>query len=153
MAVLGIVFVGAFGRSGIESQARVIERFEAHATGVIAHYRVRAQEFEKSWPFELRLIGSGDSAQNVLLCHCWETHEVLTVSLDRERIYECQSAAELELNIAIMRHHVIDELDDTGIVRARVFIARNDEFGKLIKQAVFGRGKELWLIVPGFRSG
>ncbi len=49
-----------------------------------------------------------------------------------------ETAAEGELNIGIVRDHVVDEFDDAGIVRAGGFIARNDQFRELIEQLVFG---------------
>ncbi len=60
----------------------------------------------------------------------WETHEILTVSLKRQSVDEGQAATESELDIRIVRDHVIDEFDHARVVRAGAIIARDNEFGE-----------------------
>jgi len=67
MPMLGIVLMRAFGRSGIQTQARIIERFEAGAAGIVSHHRVATKELEEGWTFDLGLTGSCDFTQHAFL--------------------------------------------------------------------------------------
>ncbi len=50
----------AFGRCGIEPEARIIKGFEADARCVVTHDCVGAEEFEEGGAFEFGLTGRGD---------------------------------------------------------------------------------------------
>jgi hypothetical protein len=62
---------------------------------------------------------------------------------------ESEAPAKLELNVGIVRDHVVYEFGDARIVRARRVVARNDEFSELIEELVFGGCEELELVRGG----
>ena len=55
-----------------------------------------------------------------------EAQEIETLRLEGQGVDETETATEAELNIGIVRNHVIDEFDNTGVVGSGSFVARDN---------------------------
>src|SRR5580698_1841898 len=141
MTMFRIVGVWTGGRLAIEPQAGKIELFHSNSAGVVAHYRVPADQTEERLSLSSsRRISPGCALQNFNLLTGRELGEARAMVLLRGGVQPAQSISHglLDFLFAVGGHE-IDELAHARLLRARGLILGNDQPGENVDGSIFDR--------------